>query len=70
MKASSLREHTDDELREMCDEKTKALSDLNVKSVIGEAVEQPLQIRYTRRDIARIKTVLNDRARQQEVKRN
>ena len=70
MKASNLREHTDEELKELYEEKRKAISDLKVKSVIGETVDQPLQIRYMRRDIARINTVLNDRARQQEVKRN
>lgn len=61
MKAANLREQTEDELIQICDETIKSLSDIRVKSIIGEALEQPLKIRHYRRDIARIKTVMNEK---------
>jgi ribosomal protein L29 len=66
MKASDLRENTEAELVQMCDEKKKALAEMNVKSIIGEAAEQPLMKRYLRRDIARINTVMNEMADQKK----
>ena len=66
MKASNLRENTDDELRQMCEDTRKALSEMKVKNIIGEATEQPLMIRQHRRDIARIQTVISERASQKK----
>lgn len=67
MKARNLRENSDDELRELCEEKQRALSDFRVKGVIGESVENPTQERLFRRDIARIKTVINERTAKREM---
>lgn len=64
MKAVNLREHTDDELMQMCETARKALSDLKVKRVSGDASEQPLLIREKRREVARIMTVINEKARE------
>lgn len=61
MKAVNLREHTDEELRQMRDETKRSLAEMKVKSIIGEALEQPLLIRKYRRDIARLETVIRER---------
>lgn len=63
MKATELRQRTDDELREAYDEARQELFELQVrKDVEGDAAEQnPLKARLLRRDIARIKTVMKER---------
>ena len=61
MKASKLREHTEDELRQVCEETRKALVDLRVHKGAGDKAEQPLRIRTARRDLARILTVMKQR---------
>ena len=62
MKAVNLREHTDEELKTMYEDTHKELSQLKVNKTIGEAAEQPLAIRTRRRDIARIMTIISERA--------
>jgi ribosomal protein L29 len=62
MKANTLREHTDEELKNLYEDTCKQVSQLKVNKTIGEAAEQPLAIRTKRRDIARIMTILSERA--------
>lgn len=62
MKALNLREHTEDELRQLYEDARKALSDLKIKRVSGDTSEQPLLIREKRREVARILTVINEKA--------
>jgi ribosomal protein L29 len=62
MKAVNLREHTDEELKNLYEDARKELSQLKVNKTIGEAAEQPLAIRMKRRDIARIMTIISERA--------
>jgi large subunit ribosomal protein L29 len=61
MKASELREQTDDELRELYRDTRHELFDLKVKKGLGDSSAQPLRIRTLRRDVARIKTVMRER---------
>ena len=61
MKASNIREHTDDELQQLHRETARALSDHRVKMGMGDESEQPLLIRERRRDVARILTVMKER---------
>jgi ribosomal protein L29 len=61
VKASTLRDHTVEELRELCGVKRKALCDMRVNRLTGDATEQPLMMRQYRREIAQILTVLNER---------
>ena len=63
MKADKIREHTDDELRQLYEDTAKEIFDLRVRK-IADSTEQPLRIRTLRRDLARIKTVTNERARE------
>jgi large subunit ribosomal protein L29 len=64
MKAAELREQTVEELRETYDEARQALFDMQVRTDTGEGQEQPLKARTLRRDLARIKTVMNERERE------
>lgn len=66
MKAKDLRDQTIDELRQMCEETEKQIFDLRAKTAMGEGSDQPLRIRYLKRDLARIKTVI----REQEALQN
>jgi ribosomal protein L29 len=61
MKASKLREHSEVELRQLCGDTRRSISEWRAKKGIGEASEQPLRIRTTRRGLARILTVMKER---------
>ncbi len=61
MKASNLREQTDEELRQLCEETGRSIFTLRAKQGIGEASDHPLRIRNLRRDLGRIKTVMRER---------
>jgi large subunit ribosomal protein L29 len=65
MKASSLREQTDEELENLLHDTEKEILGLHVKSAGSGSPEQPLRIRTLRRDLARIKTVLRERGGKQ-----
>lgn len=60
LKAKELRDLTDDELGRQLDEKTSSLRTLRFQMVTG-SVENVRAMRNTRRDIARIKTVMRAR---------
>ncbi len=64
MKATQLREQTAEELQEAYDEARQSLFDLQVRKDTGEDQGQPLKARTLRRDIARIKTIMNERERE------
>ena len=64
MKASKLREQSNEELRQMLGDMSKEFFDLRLKkSVVGSA-EQPLRVRSLRRDLARVKTIIRERERE------
>lgn len=60
MKASELREKSLDELMEYSKEQRKALFDLRFKHYTGQLISTA-DIRKTRRDIARVETVIRER---------
>ncbi len=62
MKAHELRAMTDEELGQRMHEACDALFSLRVQAVTGE-LDDSRTIRRTRRTIARIKTLLSERAR-------
>ncbi len=64
MKASSLREQTDEELRNLMDETRSELANVRMMQRVGDGSHSPLQMRTLRRDVARIKTVIEERAQQ------
>ncbi len=60
MKAAELRQYTDEELKRLLDEKKKQLMDLRFQLSMGQLTNYAL-IKQTKRDIARIKTILRER---------
>jgi len=61
MKAAELRDKTPDQLREeLVNLKREALN-LRIQAATGE-LQSPARIRTVRRDAARVKTVLNEKA--------
>ena len=60
MKASELRQYTDEELERLLEEKKKQLMDLRFQLSMGQ-LNNYSQIKQTKRDIARIKTILRER---------
>ena len=67
MKASSLREQTDEELRNLHDVTWRELGNLRMMQRVGDGSQKPIRQRSLRRDIARISTVLTERAKQSEA---
>ncbi len=61
MKATELREQSDDELQGRLAELVEERFRLRFRSAT-EAIENPMRFRALRRDIARIRTVLRERA--------
>ena len=62
MKADVLREKSDQELRELEDQLREELFRMRLKKYTNQ-LQQPHLIGQTRRDIARIKTILGERRR-------
>ncbi len=62
MKASELREQTAEELRDKERELSEQLFALRLQKVTGQ-LENPAKITHLRRDMARVLTVLGEKAR-------
>lgn len=62
MKAAKIREQSDQELAQMLADSSKELYDLRLKKGSG-AGGQPLKVRFLRRDVARLKTIIRERER-------
>jgi large subunit ribosomal protein L29 len=62
MKASDVRAKTDDELKTEIDQLGKERFNLRFQKASGQ-LENTTRVRQVRRDIARIKTILAERAR-------
>lgn len=61
MKTARMREQTGDELRQLCSETLKELTQVRVRRRTGGEGNQPLRIRTLRRELARIKTIMHER---------
>jgi large subunit ribosomal protein L29 len=66
MKARELREMMLEELMSQRDELTEKLARERIQLSI-KRLDNPLQIRVTKRDLARVKTVINERLRAGET---
>lgn len=66
MKPGEIRELSTEELEQKLADLREERFRLRFRSAT-EAIDQPLQFRTLRRDVARIKTVLRERAGQQEA---
>ncbi len=68
MKAEDVRAKTSDELKTELDQLGKEVFNLRFQKASGQ-LENTARVRQVRRDMARIKTVLGERARPGEGKR-
>lgn len=59
MRPEELRDKTEQELQQLLSEKREALSNLRFKRVT-DVIEDPSKFEKTKRDIARILTILNE----------
>lgn len=69
MRASEIRDMTDEERREKARELSEELFRLRLRRGTGQ-LEDPMQIRKIRRDIARVKTVQHERTRASNTERS
>jgi len=65
MKAHELRELSDAELAKRIQEEEENLANLRFQKVIRQ-LDNPMQLRLVRRDIARMKTILRERQKRTE----
>ena len=63
MKAVELRELSTEEVKEKLSELEEELFNLRFQAKMGQ-LSNPLRMRIVKRDIARVKTVLNEQAKQ------
>lgn len=66
MKASDLRDRSAAEIEQIIAEVQKELTDLRFKRAVA-GLENPIQLRTKRREIARLKTVLTQKRAQGEA---
>ena len=64
MKANSIRELTAEELDHQYDETQQELFNLRIQKSSGQ-LENPARLRHLRRELARIKTIMNERDKAQ-----
>jgi large subunit ribosomal protein L29 len=62
MKASELRQKTTEELNVMLGERVKEQFNLRMQKATGQ-LAKPAQVKMVRREMARIHTILNEKAR-------
>ena len=60
MRAKDLREKSSEELKNLEVELKEKLFNLNFQKVLGQ-LQNPMKIKETKRDIAKIKTILKER---------
>lgn len=61
MKASEIRQMTQDEVDELLGDRLEEFSNLRIQ-LVTQQLDNPLRVKSVRRDIARIRTVLRERA--------
>ena len=62
MDAADLRDKTPDQLREQLESLKKEAFNLRFQAATGQ-LENTAQVRNVRRDVARVRTILNEKAR-------
>ncbi len=65
MKAKDLREKSSEELKNLESELKEKLFNLNFQKALGQ-LQNPMKVKETKRDIARIKTILKERGEENE----
>lgn len=62
MKATEIRELTSEELEQKYDETRQELFNLRMQKSTGQ-IENPSRLRLLRREVARIRTIMNEKGR-------
>ena len=62
MKATQIRELTSEELQQKYDETQQELFNLRMQKSTGQ-IENPSRLRLLRREIARVRTIMNEKER-------
>ena len=65
MQAEEIRQMTDDDIRALITEKEESRFRLRFRGAT-ETLDKPLELRWLRKDIARLKTILRERERSHE----
>jgi large subunit ribosomal protein L29 len=65
MQAEEIRQMSDDDIRALITEKEESRFRLRFRGAT-ETLEKPLELRWLRKDIARLKTILRERERSHE----
>lgn len=65
MKAHELRDLSDAELKKRIQEEEESLANLRFQQVFSQ-LENPMKLNHTRKDIARMKTILRERELKQQ----
>lgn len=60
-KPAELRELSLEDLRQRLQDQTKSLTDMRFKKAVSGQLENPARIRTTRREIARIQTIITEK---------
>ena len=64
MQTEEIRQMSDEDIRALITEKEESRFRLRFRGAT-ETLDKPLELRWLRKDIARLKTILNERARAQ-----
>jgi large subunit ribosomal protein L29 len=67
LKAKKIREWNTTEIRARIEEEEEELEELRFRHAIGLTEQNPMLLRTKRRDIARLKTVLNEKLSEEEA---
>ena len=67
LKAEKIREWNTTEIRARIEEEEEELEELRFRHAIGLTEQNPMLLRTKRRDIARLKTVLNEKLSEEEA---
>lgn len=62
MKASKIREQTDEELQLLYADIKRQICDIRIKQGVADGADSPVKIKGLKRDLARINTVINENA--------
>lgn len=60
MKSHEMREMTEDELQQQCDDLVEELANIKIKLAVKQ-LDNPLRVRYLKREIGRAKTILREK---------
>lgn len=67
MKAEDMRDLTIEELQARVKDEQKALQDMKFNRAVAGSLENPARVKMTRREIARLKTVITEKQQEESA---